>query len=349
MLTPSIEGNMSNTFTDQLIDESKIASAVDYLCSGNLVAFPTETVYGLGADASNEKALQKLYAVKGRPAAHPVIVHLFSAEQMQDWAVELSDYAKRLAQHFWPGPLTLIVKKSAHVSPLVTGGQPTIGLRVPGHPIALALLKAFAGGIAAPSANTYGRVSSTCAQHVREEFADQVSLIIDGGSCPVGIESTIVDTTALIPRILRPGIISEKEILECLGLDGLPIHDHIAKADEGYIRVPGSDKTHYAPRTPMLLLNKNLIESTLDRAQSGVSFAILVLSKLDLDGNTKAKTLVRKTIQASQDPKLYAHDLYSNLRHLDSSKATTILVESVPQSGEWRAVSDRLNRAASRS
>ncbi len=332
---------MNNTFTESIIiDQSIITFAVEHLRSGNLVAFPTETVYGLGADAANEVALKKLYAVKGRPSAHPVIIHLANAEQMRDWGIDLSDYAKKLASHFWPGPLTLIVKKSPRVSSLITGGQDTIGLRVPNHPIALALLKEFGGGVAAPSANKYGHVSATCAQHVRDEFDDQIRLVIDGGNCPVGIESTIVDTTGKTPRILRPGMISEQEILKCLELDKLETNGQ-------NIRVPGSDKTHYAPQTPVLLLDHQAIQTTLNEAKNGKSFAILALTKPNTADHPIAKGIVRQYIQASEDPKLYAQDLYRNLRQLDSTDASIILVEKVPQSADWLPIADRLQRASS--
>jgi len=329
------------------IDQSIITSAVEHLRAGELVAFPTETVYGLGADATNEAALRKLYTLKGRPSDHPVIVHLANSEQIYDWGTELSDCAKTLAHHFWPGPLTLIVKKSSRVSSLVTGGQDTVGLRVPAHPIALALLEAFDGGIAAPSANKYGRISSTCAQHVRNEFGDQVSLVIDGGRCPVGIESTIVDMTASVPRILRPGMISKKQILECWGLD-----DSLQKAGavqtgaaEEYIRVPGSDKTHYAPQTPLFVVDKDRIRALLSEAS--VPCAVMAFEQLDQLANGHAKNSVRHYIKMSDVPESYAQDLYSNLHKLDACGANRILVEAVPESIKWLAIADRLSRAAS--
>jgi L-threonylcarbamoyladenylate synthase len=335
-------------FEKLFIDQSVIAAALNHLQQGELVAFPTETVYGLGADASNESALRKLYSTKGRPVNHPVIVHLARAEQMRDWAAELSDWAKILAEQFWPGPLTLIVKKAESVSPLVTGGQDTVGLRVPAHPVALALLEAFSGGIAAPSANKYGRVSSTCAQHVRDEFGDEIKCLIDGGQCSVGIESTIVDTTISFPKILRPGAVSELEIIECLKRSRL-----VKKIDDGYdavlgkpVRVPGSDKIHYAPRTATYLLDRSTIRSILSNSDEEESFAVLAFAKLDMLDDTGLKTKIRKFIEASPEPKSYAHDLYNNLRMLDAARASKILVELLPESNDWLAVSDRLRRAA---
>ena len=295
----------------------------------------------MGADASNDRALKTLYTVKGRPSAHPVIVHLASVEQMTDWSIDLSDQAKKLAKHFWPGPLTLIVKKSPQVSYLVTGGQDTVGLRVPNHPIALALLNTFGGGIAAPSANKYGRISSTCAQHVRDEFGNEIKLVLDGGNCSVGIESTIVDTTSAIPRILRPGMISESEIFKYLGITNTADINN-----QQNIRVPGSDKTHYAPKTPMLLLDKDALSLTLARAAPDMLFAILAFNKFDLKINHRTKNMLRQFIEAPSDPKLYAHTLYENLRQLDNSGATHILIEQVPTSYQWSAMADRLKRAS---
>lgn len=322
------------------IDPNIIPAAVEQLRKGELVAFPTETVYGLGADASNEKALQKLYNAKGRPTNHPVIVHLASAEQLNDWGAEISDYALVLAKQFWPGPLTLIVKKLPHVSNQVTGGQNTVGLRIPNHPIALSLLKEFGGGVAAPSANKYGRVSATSAEHVRQEFSDHIALIIDGGSCSIGIESTIIDTTGPLPKILRPGIISEEEIFHCLNLNQSSNLE--TKNQSTPIRVPGSDKIHYAPRTPLFVMDKGFIQALVSDQKS--SLAILSFTAID----QLPQSFLKKYIQASTDPAKYAQELYHNLRVLDASGADKILVESTPHSRDWLAIADRLSRAASK-
>ncbi len=347
-----------------ILDRSTITLAADHLRKGELVAFPTETVYGLGADANNDKALQKLYVSKGRPTNHPVIVHLASLEQMNDWCIELPDYARILARQFWPGPMTLIVKKAKHVSSMVTGGQDTVGLRVPAHPLALALLNAFGGGIAAPSANKYGRVSSTCAEHVAAEFGDEISIVIDGGSCPIGIESTIVDVTGPRPRILRPGIIPEQDIIEYSGLaqnTNISVGSSLADRVKN-IRVPGSDKSHYAPSTPMLLLDKSAMRTFLANHNAStksdqLTYAVLALSGCDqLLSTDQSSTLdsikdnlpkvIRKYIQANIDPKIYARELYANLRKLDRLDANYILVEKTPESSDWLAISDRLRRAA---
>ena len=194
-----------------------IDRAVAVLRAGGLVAFPTETVYGLGADASNPEAVKKIYAAKGRPRDHPLIVHVADSAQVKEWAREVPDAAERLAQRYWPGPLTLILKRAAHVSDLVTGGQDTVALRVPSHPIARAMLQEFGSGVAAPSANRYGRVSATTAQHVRSEFGDVVECVLDGGASDVGIESTIVDLSGMQPALLRPGSITLQQLEETLG------------------------------------------------------------------------------------------------------------------------------------
>ena len=197
---------------------SQLDEAVAVLKRGGLVAFPTETVYGLGADAGNPAAIGKLYAAKGRPADHPVIVHVAGMANLDEWAREISPIARRLAQRFWPGPLTLILKRVPGVSDAVTGGQDTVGLRIPSHPVAHALLEKFGGGIAAPSANRFGRVSATLAEHVRREFGDAVDFVFDGGECDVGIESTIVDATGAAPVLLRPGHITARDIEQAAGI-----------------------------------------------------------------------------------------------------------------------------------
>ncbi|MGB5206509.1 MAG: L-threonylcarbamoyladenylate synthase, partial [Azonexus sp.] len=234
--------------------ETDYARAVELLRAGELVAFPTETVYGLGADASSPAAVAKIFAAKGRPADHPLIVHLAGHDAVDHWAEEVPAVAWELMETFWPGPLTLILKKQAWVPSTVTGGQDTVGLRVPGHPVALELLRRFAAvagehaGIAAPSANRFGRISPTTAAHVQEELGDRVSLILDGGPCAVGIESTIVDCSRGEPVVLRPGHISPAHLEAVFGRVLA-----IRTADEAP-RVSGSLAAHYAPQTPMRLI-----------------------------------------------------------------------------------------------
>ena len=311
-----------------------IAQAVAILRSGGLVAFPTETVYGLGADATNREALAKIYALKGRPADHPVIVHLARFAQIGQWAREVPPAAQRLAERFWPGPLTLILHRAQDVLDAVTGGQDTVALRVPSHPVAQALLGAFGGGVAAPSANRFGRVSATAASHVREEFGTQVDLILDGGDCAVGIESTIVDVSGGQPTLLRPGGIALQALEAALG-------ESIAIARRNAPRAPGTLRAHYAPTTPLMLVEADVAQELIvSLVRQEKKLAVLSFSAMRplLPGIT--------WIAAPAAPEGYAHALYANLRTLDASHSDVIVVESPPQRPEWMAVLDRLTRAA---
>ncbi|HEY3563816.1 MAG TPA: L-threonylcarbamoyladenylate synthase, partial [Casimicrobiaceae bacterium] len=227
-------------------EAASIARAAALLREGRLVAFPTETVYGLGADASNARAVRRIFAVKGRPEDHPVIVHVADLAHALRWAASLPDAARALAEAFWPGPLTLIVPRAAHVDDIVTGGQASVGLRAPSHPVAQALLRAFGGGIAAPSANRFGHVSATTAQHVVDDLGDGVDLVLDAGASPVGIESTIVACTTATPMLLRPGAIGQDAIARVLGRAP-------AARETSAPRASGSLPSHYAPRTPASL------------------------------------------------------------------------------------------------
>ncbi len=306
--------------------------AVQALRQGQWVAFPTETVYGLGADASNPEALQLLYRVKGRPGDHPVIVHLASAEQVPLWARRVPPEARALARRFWPGPLTLILPRAEGVSDRITGGQDTVGLRVPGHPLALRLLEAFGGGLAAPSANRFGSLSPTTAQHVREDLGSDVAVVLDGGPCPVGIESTIVDLTGPAPRILRPGILGARHLEEILG---------VAPSTGGSTRAPGTLSRHYSPRTPMRLVAGSQLETEFfELLGSGAAGAVLALRP------PPPQTSLGDWIQAPATPEDYARQLYASLRALDAAGRSVILVESVPEAPGWEGVRDRLRRAA---
>src|SRR5687768_12458310 len=316
-----------------LVSNSDIDEAVAILKRGGLVAFPTETVYGLGADASNPEAIGRLYAVKGRPAAHPVIVHLASVTQLEQWVREITATARKLAQQFWPGPLTLVLRRAGGVADALTGGQDTVGLRVPSHPVAQALLSQFGGGVAAPSANRFGHVSATTAQHVRDEFADAVELVLDGGQSEVGIESTIVDVTGERPVLLRLGHISAREIEDAAGAS-------LAAPNEAAPRAPGGLAAHYAPRTPLMVMEADLLlELAASLIAQGSRVAVLARSALRplLPG--------LEWITAPADPSHYAHDLYANLRLLDAAGCQAILVERPPQGMAWAAVNDRLSRA----
>ncbi len=306
-----------------------MASAAKRLIAGDLVAFPTETVYGLGADASNSNAVARIYSVKGRPNDHPLIVHIASMDRMGDWASDVPEYAIALARKFWPGPMTLVLKRSELAGDFVTGGQDTVGVRVPDHVVALALLEAFekAGGkgVAAPSANRFGHVSPTTAAAVVEELADYLSiddLVLDGGACAVGVESTIIDCTGLLPRVLRPGAINTAMIEEVTGLKALSVEG----ADE--IRVSGSLGHHYAPAAKVLLH---------DVPMAGQGF---IAHK-----NVQTPSGVIRLASPRND-KEFAQILYSALRQADTQGLKEVVVMPPVGMGIAVAIRDRLARAA---
>ncbi len=304
--------------------EPQIANAVAALERGELVAMPTETVYGLAADASNPEAVRKIFALKGRPADHPLIVHLSSASQIDDWAADIPQAARSLADAFWPGPLTLVLKRAASADTIVTGGQDTIGLRVPRHPIAHALLQAFGGGVAAPSANRFGHISPTRAAHVREEFPTGIAVILDGGDSDVGLESTIVDLSGERSRLLRPGAITHAQLEAVIGPVQVAVRD-----DEGP-RASGRLASHYAPHTPTYLV---------PRERLSADAAVLALG--DLPAGISGIALPR-------DAAAYAQALYASLRALDQMRRARIQIEMPPDTPDWLAIHDRLRRAAAR-
>jgi len=322
-------------------DAAAIGRAADLLRAGELVALPTETVYGLGADALNPQAVSKIFAAKGRPADHPLIVHLPDAEHLPRWARAIPKEAIALARAFWPGPLTLILKREEGVPDEVTGGQDTVGLRVPNHPVALALLAAFGSGIAAPSANRFGRISPTTAAHVREELGERVALVLDGGPCEVGIESTILDLSRGTPEILRPGAISADAIARVIGRRPAVKGEPSAAAEEAAPRVSGALAAHYAPGTPLRLVPPALlVEEAATLAAEGSRVAVLARGIADPQD---ARLIWRA---APCDAPGYAHELYASLRELDASGADFILVEALPATPDWQAIADRLGRAA---
>lgn len=305
--------------------------ALATLRAGGVIGLPTETVYGLAADATRPEAVARIFALKGRPADHPLIVHLGSATHLPHWAREIPEAAQRLAAAFWPGPLTLILKKAAGVPTAVTGGQDSVGLRVPGHPVALALLQAFDGGLAAPSANRFGRISPTTSQHVRDEFGDAVPVVLEGGACEVGLESTIVDLSGGTPRILRPGRISRAQLEAVIG----PVAEG---GDAKSPRASGTLASHYAPRARVELLDRNkLLSRHADLRHHGLRVGALLCGSpaVGIDGPF-----------LPADAAGYGHDLYAVLRQLDSEDNEVILVEETPQDATWTAVRDRLQRAA---
>jgi L-threonylcarbamoyladenylate synthase len=313
---------------------AEIERAVATLRRGGLVAFPTETVYGLGADASNVAALERIFEAKERPRDHPLIVHVADGVQLANWARDIPQSAHTLALRYWPGPLTLILKRAGHVSDAVTGGQDTVAVRVPAHPVAQALLRAFGGGVAAPSANRHGRVSATTAEHVRREFGDALECVLDGGACEVGIESTIVDLSGAAPVLLRPGAITAEQI-------GAALRGEVGLPDRASPRAPGMLARHYAPQTALQLMEADLLlELARSLTRQGKRVAVLARSTLQplMPGLT--------WLAAPRDPSIYAHDLYGNLRQLDDLGCDAILVEELPVTPEWIAVRDRLTRAA---
>ena len=323
-------------------DRSLIERAAYALRCGELVVFPTETVYGLGADASNPDALRKLFKVKGRPSSHPVIVHISKLDELSHWASTIPEAARKLADAFWPGPLTLVLPKADSVLDLVTGCQKSVGVRIPSHPTARALLKAFAGGIAAPSANRFGRLSPTTAEDVVSELGNDVAMVLDGGPCKVGIESTIVDLTGERPVILRPGMILPSEIERVLGYEDYVLATVQTNAVEPATRAPGGLPSHYAPETAVMLVQSCDLAFQIAQLQKD-NKRVAVLAFQVLPGVSKHCPWV----VAASDPCQYAHDLYRHLRFLDWQSCDLILVESTPDSQAWMGIRDRISRAAS--
>jgi len=330
--------------------EQAIERAAQRLADGGLVAFPTETVYGLGGDAENPDAIARIYQAKGRPANHPVIVHLAPEADLAYWTRSLPAAAEALVQAFWPGPLTLILPRSPAIPAAVSGGQDSIGLRCPSHPVAQALLRRFAalkggqGGVAAPSANKFGQVSPTQAAHVRKEFPELDEsdlLVLEGGPSQVGIESTIVDLSRLDkglgPVLLRPGHISVDELADVLGV--VP-----SRPDEAAPRVSGSLKAHYAPRTPLTLVARAQLDAALaEAAGRGERLAVVVFPPRP---NLASEQSQLSWHLCSADRTKYARQLYALLRELDEQGHDRIIMEKPPVTAAWQAVNDRLGRAA---
>jgi len=312
---------LSNCTADAMLD------AAAHLKAGDLVAFPTETVYGLGADASNSEAVARIYSVKGRPNDHPLIVHIASMERMGDWASDVPEYAIKLARDFWPGPMTLVLKRSELAKDFVTGGQDTVGVRVPDHVVALALLEAFemvgGKGVAAPSANRFGHVSPTSATAVVEELGDYLlknDVVLDGGACAIGVESTIIDCTGAAPSVLRPGAISVAMIEECTGLK--------VTGSEKEIRVSGSLENHYSPAARVFLDTK-----------PGPGQGYVALAHFETP-----EGVIR--LAAPKDNNEFAQSLYAALREADKQGLLEVMVEQPQGDGIAIAIRDRLARAA---
>ncbi len=314
----------------------EIETAVQALRDGELVAFPTETVYGLGANAQNPAAVRKIFEAKGRPVSHPVIVHLDSPRFLHRWVREVPETATKLAERFWPGPLTMVMSRAPNVHDIVTGGQDTVAIRVPSHPMAQQLLTAFGGGIAAPSANRYGKLSPTRAEHVREELGDTVKVILDGGECQIGLESTIVSFEGQAVRLLRPGAVTAAQIRQVVG-------ELLIGADLESPRVPGGTPSHYAPTTPMAIVPSGEVDAHAASLSEGGRRVAVLAQRLPLKSHKYVTW-----INAGRRPEQYGHDLYANLRTLDKAGCQQILVQDVPDGEAWDAIRDRLRRAASK-
>jgi L-threonylcarbamoyladenylate synthase len=313
-----------------------VEQAAAHIRAGELVAFPTETVYGLGADASNDVAVAKIFAAKGRPSDHPLIVHIASNEQVLDYASSLPPFAKALIKAFWPGPLTVILPRKPDVATAAAGGQNSIGLRCPDHPLALEFLKDCGTGVAGPSANKFGRVSPTTAQHVRQEFGDAV-MVLDGGPCGVGIESSIVDCTRGQPVLLRPGVLTRAQLSAACGETVLSADDQPDEAP----RAPGTLESHYAPNAKVRLMDTQAIQTALDLL--GAEARHIAVYARSIVRIKSTQVLYRRM---PDDALATAEQLFAVLRDFDAQGAKLIWIEPVPESTEWDGVRDRLARAS---
>ncbi|HEY3559053.1 MAG TPA: L-threonylcarbamoyladenylate synthase [Kribbella sp.] len=316
-------------------DRNDVEHAAQVLRAGGLVGMPTETVYGLAANAEDPAAVRRIFQAKGRPPSHPLIVHLGDAGQLSDWAEDVPPTARLLAETFWPGPLTLVLRRGRRVPLETTGGLETVAVRVPDHPVALALLSAFGGGVAAPSANRFGSVSPTTADHVRAELGDAVDFVLDGGPCGVGVESTIVDVTSGEPSILRPGGVTSEDLEAVLGRPP-------AAPATSPVRVPGQHPSHYAPRARVVLVDPEKLVAETEAAQDlGHQVGVLVPPSL---AGVPVKAHVTIGVPESMDD--YARALFGYLRDLDAQGCDLIIASLPPDQGLGRAIANRLNRAA---
>jgi L-threonylcarbamoyladenylate synthase len=317
------------------VSANDIEKAAAVLRSGGLVALPTETVYGLGANAEDPAAVGRIFQAKGRPPSHPLIVHIGLAELLGEWVEQVPEPARLLAQQFWPGPLTLVLRRGTRVPLEATGGLETVAVRVPDHPVALDLLAAFGGGIAAPSANRFGSVSPTTAEHVRAELADAVDFVLDGGPCRVGVESTIVDVTGPAPSVLRPGGIAAEDLAVALG-------SPITLDSSGRVRAPGQHPSHYAPTARVLLAEPSRVAVEAQLATEDGHRVGVLLPPDFADLPMKADVVVRVPASAAE----YAHRLYALLREFDQQRCDVVIASLPPQQGLGLAIANRLRRAA---
>lgn len=329
-----------SNFSPEQFDQ--ITAAARILCGGGTVAFPTETVYGLGADVTNLDAIDKIYKIKQRPIDHPLIVHIGNISHLQYWAQAIPEAAWKLANYFWPGPLTLILQRSRHIPDSVTGGQDTVGLRIPAHPVALALLDALGPdkALAAPSANRFGRISPTTATHVQEELGSEVDMILDGGACEVGLESTIISFCDASPRILRPGGIMLSALESILNSRVILAHNMMNQTT----RAPGLLPAHYAPTTPLKIYPaEQLWHGTLALAAQGLR--TLVITWSDIHQSQPQGQSIQQFSMPS-DPVAYGKQLYAKLRQFDQEAFDYMIVEAPPDHPAWLAITDRLQRAS---
>ncbi|MDE2272332.1 MAG: threonylcarbamoyl-AMP synthase [Xanthomonadaceae bacterium] len=316
--------------------DDEIARAVAVLRAGGLVAIPTETVYGLAADATNEAAVARIFAAKGRPPTHPLIVHLGAADWLEHWAAHVPPIAHRLAARFWPGPLTLILPRPARVPPIVTGGQPTVALRVPDHPLTLRLLRSFGSALAAPSANRFGAVSPTTAADVRETLGEAVDYVLDGGACTVGLESTILDLSRDPPRLLRPGGVPREALEEILGMP-------LERESAGPVRAPGQHPLHYAPRARLLLLPTTQVVDEAVRLHAEGRHVGLLRPRGEAGPQPRSGL---KVIDVPGTAEAYARGFYGFLREFDRAGCEVIVAALPEEKGLGLAIADRLRRAA---
>lgn len=314
---------------------SDIEKAAGVLRAGGLVALPTETVYGLGANAEDPAAVARIFQVKGRPPSHPLIVHIAGGERLDDWGADVAATARRLADRFWPGPLTLVLRRGRRVPLEVTGGLETVAVRVPDHPLALALLSAFGGGVAAPSANRFGSVSPTTAEDVRTELGDAVDFVLDGGPCHVGVESTIVDVSGDVPSVLRPGGVTREELEAVLGFP-------LAMPSTSRVRVPGQHPSHYAPRARVVLVEPEKVVAEAELAQDiGHKVGVLLPPRA-----TDAPVTAHAVVAVPDSMSDYARGLYGFLREFDQ-RGCDLIIGSLPvEAGLGLAIANRLRRAA---
>ena len=325
-----------------------VSRAAQLLGAGQLVALPTETVYGLAANAFDAKAVASIFVAKGRPSTNPIIVHVSSLDMARRCVKEWTPLAQRMAQAFWPGPLTLVLEKSDIIPDVVTAGGPTVGVRWPSHPIIQAVIESCGFPLAAPSANPSNEVSPTTAQHVAQSLHGRIPLVVDGGASRVGIESTVLDLVSKPPRLLRPGMIDAGALLAVLGKEGLRLNEGSKSEESGALRSPGMLKRHYSPKARLLILNwrdeGDLAAQILER--TGVANPAIALNQCHIIAHTRIPSGFGRVCVLPREPGAYARSLYAELHRSDTLGARVIAVEAPPPGEVWRGIVDRLARAS---